>query len=93
MASPAPSQSPTAGSASKKVLFDLQMGFDMLRQIKAQPFGNAFQGASPCFRLVAGELSVADPTPYGSLSTKGVKDRVLLLLDHPKVGDEWKKRQ
>lgn len=80
-------------AASKKIVFDLQMDLDLLRRIKAQTFGNPFVRGCPCFRIVAIQLADADRTRFGGLSAKAVKDRILLLLDHHKAGDDWKKRQ
>ena len=97
---PSPSGSPvgSVGASSvspplaKKITFDLNRDLALLRQLTAQP-GNPFFRGSPSYRLVASELADADPGRFSGLTPKAVPDRTILLLEHHKAGDEWKKKQ
>ena len=97
---PSPSGSPvgSAGASSvspplaKKITFDLNRDLALLRQLTAQP-GNPFFRGSPSYRSVASELADADPGRFSGLTPKAVRDRTILLLEHHKAGDEWKKKQ
>ena len=60
--------------------------------LTAQP-GNPFFRGSPSYRLVASELADADPGRFSGLTPKAVRDKTILLLEHHKAGDEWKKKQ
>ena len=76
----------------QKITFDLNRDLALLRQLTAQP-GNPFFRGSPSSRLVASELADANPGRFSGLTPKAVRDRTILLLEHHKAGDEWKKKQ
>ena len=81
----------TSPVREQRLNYDLSMDLALLRQLRAHP--NPFVRGSESMDLTAKELSSEDPARFASLSKKGVRDRVKLLLDHHGKGDAWKKRQ